>query len=145
MTFTGHKALLYRQFMKDLFEQIQNSNHHLLLNGNKGEGKTCTLLQMASQFRLLDNWIVVYSPNPLRWTNGNFPYKYNEETHLYDQEDASKQLLNVILSFNREKLTSLESISNMIQVGTSDKQQAPQILDQVLQELLSNKRCYIIL
>jgi small subunit ribosomal protein S29 len=123
----------------------------IVLTGEKGTGKSFTLLQ-AVQYCISRNWIVMYIPRAVTLVNSSTPHIYDPRTRTYLQPAMAYQTLQRFLTVNRTNLSRLTMrnelildrkptlpagtfLKDLIDVGLKDQSVAPTILSVLLSEL----------
>ncbi|KAJ3304246.1 37S ribosomal protein S23 mitochondrial [Kappamyces sp. JEL0829] len=143
---TKTTALLFRECTLELIatvgSQAKNSDMTIVLDGDKGVGKSSSLLHLALHYKALD-WIVLYFPNVARWTSGKYEYEStNDQTYI--QPTLAAQILRDMLAFNPASLAAVSSPSKefanlaaFVAAGAENIKTAQDVLEQVLDHLFT--------
>ncbi|PPQ75486.1 hypothetical protein CVT26_015908 [Gymnopilus dilepis] len=141
-----------------------SSGSRVVLTGRAGTGKSVLMLQ-AVEHCVQDGWVVVYIPRGIRLVDSTTSYIYDLRSQTYLQPAYSFQILQRMLTVNREPLASLQladdlvlekqtiskgtTLERVIEYTISDKAralpQAAAILDAVMRSLDAQKRFPVLL
>ncbi|KZT43187.1 hypothetical protein SISSUDRAFT_1069044 [Sistotremastrum suecicum HHB10207 ss-3] len=138
-----------------------SASSRFVLEGASGSGKSYTLVQ-AVEYCYRSDWIVIYIPRAIKLVDSSTPYTYNTRTQTYIQYDAAFQILQRLLTVNRERIEGLTlestaayehlkglkagmTLTSLIEMGLKDKTVVMDILAVVMEELGKQKSRPVLL
>ncbi|EGF76458.1 hypothetical protein BATDEDRAFT_92522 [Batrachochytrium dendrobatidis JAM81] len=109
---TETPALMFRRSTAELIDLVSNEgikevcSTAVIVDGNRGTGKSSALIQTASYFHSKD-WIIIPVLRLSEWTSGIEPYEISASNDTYYQPALTTKFLQLLLDWNEKALSKI--------------------------------------